>query len=136
MQSTTETVETKLIQNALKEEKVWTDPLPEVAKRFKLAMGNLVPIQIEQLSGVSRTIVSRCINGEQAPNYPLLAYYRKAKGISTDWILYGIKNPVEFQHIVTNEKPTADRLAFLIDLAAQNLSKDDRIQLAIRLLKD
>jgi hypothetical protein len=85
---------------------------------------------------VSRTIVSRCINGEQTPNYPLLAYYRKAKGISTDWILYGIKNPVEFQHVVTNEKPTPDRLAFLIELAAQNLSKDDRIQLAIKLLKE
>jgi hypothetical protein len=133
---TTESVENKLIEGTPKREKVWTDPLPEVAKRFRMAMGNLVPIQIEQLSGVSRTIVSRCINGEQTPNYPLLAYYRKAKGISTDWILYGIKNPVEFQHVVTNEKPTPDRLAFLIELAAQNLSKDDRIQLAIKLLKE
>jgi hypothetical protein len=133
---TTESVENKLIEGTPKREKIWTDPLPEVAKRFRMAMGNLVPIQIEQLSGVSRTIVSRCINGEQTPNYPLLAYYRKAKGISTDWILYGIKNPVEFQHVVTNEKPTPDRLAFLIELAAQNLSKDDRIQLAIKLLKE
>ena len=61
----------------------------EIGKRFEIARGNRKTIDIQRLSGLSSSVISRSEKGEQAPNLGLLAFYSQVENIPADLILFG-----------------------------------------------